>query len=115
MEYKDYYKILGVAKDADEKAIKRAYRQLARQYHPDKNPENDAAEEKFKEINEAYQVLSDPQKKQMYDQFGHAAFDGSAGAGGGCRRARCLCGSARAGRRAWISSNRRVQDCSCVS
>ena len=70
MEYKDYYKILGVAKDADEKAIKRAYRQLARQYHPDKNPENDAAEEKFKEINEAYEVLGTSENRAKYDQLG---------------------------------------------
>lgn len=70
MEYKDYYKILGVAKDADEKAIKRAYRQLARQYHPDKNPGNDTAEEKFKEINEAYEVLGNSENRTKYDQLG---------------------------------------------
>lgn len=70
MNYKDYYKTLGVDKNADEKTIKKAYRKLARDYHPDVNPGNQAAEEKFKELNEAYEVLSDPQKRQKYDQFG---------------------------------------------
>ena len=70
MEYKDYYKTLGVSKSADEKEIKKAYRKLARQYHPDKNPGDNTAEEKFKEINEAYEVLSDSEKRKMYDQFG---------------------------------------------
>lgn len=70
MDYKDYYRILGVKKAADEKEIKRAYRKLARQYHPDKNPGNKQAEEKFKEINEAYEVLGDPDNRQKYDQLG---------------------------------------------
>ncbi len=69
MEYKDYYKILGVPKDADEKTIKRAFRQLARKYHPDVNPDDPQAEDKFKEINEAYQVLGDPQKRAKYDSL----------------------------------------------
>jgi len=70
MEYKDYYKTLGVGKDAKPEEIKKIYRKLARQYHPDLNPGNKASEEKFKEINEAYEVLSDPAKRQKYDQFG---------------------------------------------
>lgn len=78
---RDYYEVLGVAKDADEAAIKKAYRQLAKKYHPDVNPGDKTAEEKFKEVNEAYQTLSDPQKRQVYDQFGP---DGpQAGFGGG--------------------------------
>ena len=71
MEYKDYYQILGVAKNADESEIKRASRRLARQYHPDKNPGNQAAENKFKDINEAYEVLGDAQNRKKYDQLGH--------------------------------------------
>ncbi|MGQ9598150.1 MAG: DnaJ C-terminal domain-containing protein [Anaerolineae bacterium] len=70
MEYKDYYKILGVDKNASEKEIKRAFRRLARQYHPDVNPNDPMAEERFKEINEAYEVLSDPEKRQKYEQLG---------------------------------------------
>jgi len=70
MDYKDYYKILGVDKNASEKEIKAAYRKLARQYHPDVNPGDRTAGERFKEINEAYQVLSDPEKRQKYDQLG---------------------------------------------
>jgi len=71
MEYKDYYKILGVSRNADDKTIKRAYRQLARQYHPDKNPGNKKAEERFKEINEAYEVLGDSDNRAKFDQLGH--------------------------------------------
>lgn len=70
MEYKDYYKILGVSRNADDKAIKKAYRKLARQYHPDHNPDNPTAEQRFKEINEAHAVLSDPDKRAKYDKFG---------------------------------------------
>ncbi|MEM7799295.1 MAG: J domain-containing protein [Chloroflexota bacterium] len=70
MEYKDYYNILGVSKSADDKEIKRAYRELAKEYHPDRNPDNPEAEKKFKDVSEAYEVLSDSEKRQMYDQFG---------------------------------------------
>lgn len=70
MEYKDYYRILGVERSADAKEIKRAYRRLAVQFHPDKNPGNNEAESRFKEINEAYEVLGDPQKRAKYDQLG---------------------------------------------
>jgi curved DNA-binding protein len=70
MEYKDYYKILGVDKGATEKDVKKAFRRLARQYHPDMNPDDPSAEERFKEINEAYEVISDPEKRAKYDQLG---------------------------------------------
>ena len=80
---RDYYEVLGVDKNADDSAIKKAYRALAKKYHPDANPDNPEAEKKFKEAGEAYAVLSDPEKRRQYDQFGHAAFDGGAGAGAG--------------------------------
>ena len=79
---RDYYDVLGIDRTADKNTIKKAYRKLAKRYHPDTNKDNPQAEEKFKEATEAYNVLSDPEKKKMYDQFGHAAFDGTAGAGG---------------------------------
>jgi len=81
---RDYYEVLGVPKDADDAALKKAYRVLAKKYHPDANPGNAEAEAKFKEASEAYGILSDPEKRKMYDQFGHAAFEqGGGGAGGG--------------------------------
>ena len=79
---RDYYEVLGVPKDADDAAIKKAYRQLAKKYHPDMNPGDKEAEIKFKEASEAYAVLSDAEKRRQYDQFGHAAFEArSSGAG----------------------------------
>ena len=79
---RDYYEVLGLSKGAGDDEIKKAYRKLAKQYHPDMHPGDKEAEEKFKEVNEAYAVLSDPDKKSKYDQFGHAAFDPSMGGGG---------------------------------
>ena len=80
---RDYYEVLGLQKGADDAAIKKAYRSLAKKYHPDLNPGDKTAEEKFKEVNEAYAVLSDPDQKAKYDQFGHAAFDQTSGGYGG--------------------------------
>ena len=79
---RDYYEVLGVDRNADEAALKKAYRVLAKKYHPDMNPGDAEAEKKFKEASEAYAVLSDPEKRRQYDQFGHSAFDGSMGGGG---------------------------------
>ena len=80
---RDYYEVLGVDKNADEAAIKKAYRVLAKKYHPDMNPGDKDAEQKFKEASEAYAILSDPEKRRQYDQFGHAAFEGGDGGAGG--------------------------------
>lgn len=80
---RDYYEVLGVGKNADDAEIKKAYRALAKKYHPDVNPGNTEAEAKFKEASEAYAILSDPDKRRQYDQFGHAAFEGGAGGPGG--------------------------------
>src|SRR5262245_42484780 len=81
MAKRDYYDVLGLGRSASEVEIKNAFRQMAKQHHPDRNPGDKAAEARFKEINEAYEVLRDPQKKAAYDQFGHQAFE--AGMGGG--------------------------------
>ena len=81
-EKRDYYEVLGIDRSADDAEIKKAYRGLAKKYHPDMNPGDKEAEEKFKEVNEAYEVLSDKQKRAAYDQYGHAAFDQSMGGGG---------------------------------
>jgi len=82
MTKRDFYEILGVSKNATAEEIKKAYRQKAIQFHPDKNPGNKEAEEKFKEAAEAYEILSNPEKRQRYDQFGHAGMNGNAGFGG---------------------------------
>lgn len=82
---RDYYEVLGVDRNADDATLKRAYRKLAKKYHPDTNPGDKDAEAKFKEASEAYAVLSDPDKRRQYDQFGHSAFENGAG---GARRLR---------------------------
>ena len=76
-EKRDYYEVLGLSKGATDEEIKKAYRKMAKQYHPDLHPDDPEAAEKFKEVNEANDVLSDPQKRQRYDQFGHAGVDPS--------------------------------------
>ena len=81
MSKQDYYEILDVPRDASDRDIKKAYRRLAMKYHPDRNPGDKEAEDKFKELSEAYEVLSDTQKRAAYDQFGHAAFEGGNGPG----------------------------------
>ena len=83
MAKRDYYDILGITKGASADEIKKAYRKQAIKFHPDKNPGDKEAEEKFKEAAEAYEILSSPEKKQRYDQFGHAGTQGAGGYGGG--------------------------------
>ncbi len=83
MAKKDYYEVLGVNRDASEGDLKKSYRRLAMKFHPDKNPDNPKAEEQFKEVKEAYEMLSDPQKRAAYDQYGHAGVDPSSGMGAG--------------------------------
>ena len=82
MSKRDYYEILGVSRNASEEEIKKTYRRLAMKHHPDRNANDKASEEKFKEIKEAYEVLSDSRKRAAYDQFGHAGVDGAAVGGG---------------------------------
>ncbi|RLA40418.1 MAG: molecular chaperone DnaJ, partial [Gammaproteobacteria bacterium] len=82
MAKRDYYEILGVSKDEDAKAIKKAYRRVAMKHHPDRNPDDESAEEKFKEASEAYEVLSDEDKRAAYDRYGHEGVNAQAGAGG---------------------------------
>ena len=83
MAKRDFYEVLGVSREADEKELKSAYRKMAMKYHPDRNPGDEAAESAFKEVNEAYDTLKDAQKRAAYDRFGHAAFEqGGFGAGG---------------------------------
>ncbi|MBQ5872075.1 MAG: DnaJ domain-containing protein, partial [Bacteroidaceae bacterium] len=81
-EKRDYYEVLGVSKNASDAEIKAAYKKMAIKYHPDRNPDNKEAEEKFKEAAEAYDVLHDPEKRQRYDQFGFAGMNGQSGFGG---------------------------------
>jgi len=83
MAKRDYYEVLGVSKDADDKDIKRAYRRIAMKYHPDRNPDDPAADDKFKEATEAYDVLMDSEKRAAYDRFGHAGVDPNMGGGAG--------------------------------
>ena len=83
MSKRDYYEVLGITRDTGDKEMKKAYRRMAMKFHPDRNPGDKEAEEKFKEVNEAFEILSDPQKRSAYDQYGHAGVDPSAGGHGG--------------------------------
>lgn len=103
MEKRDYYEVLGVSKDASADEIKKAYRKKAIQYHPDKNPDNAEAEEKFKEADEAYEVLSDKNKRARYHQFGHAGLGGTAGVEEGMQLS--MSGKVNATQRGGINGN----------
>jgi molecular chaperone DnaJ len=83
MAKRDFYEILGVAKGATEDEIKKSYRKLAMKYHPDRNPDSKESEEKFKEVKEAYEMLTNPEKREAYDRYGHAGVDPNMGGGGG--------------------------------
>ncbi|MAX33438.1 molecular chaperone DnaJ [Onishia taeanensis] len=83
MSKRDYYEVLGIERGADQKEVKKAYRRLAQKFHPDRNPDDESAQQKFQEVSEAYEVLSDDEKRAAYDQFGHAGVDGQAGGGFG--------------------------------
>ncbi len=96
---RDYYEVLGVARDASEADIKKAYRKLARDYHPDRNPGDKQAETRFKEVQQAYEVLGDKNKRAQYDRFGFAGPEAGAGAGGG--RSAGAAGRAASSSRAW--------------
>ena len=97
MAKRDYYEVLGVKKDADEAEIKKAYKRSAMKFHPDRNPDNKEAEEKFKEASEAYEILSDAQKRAAYDRMGHSAFEGGGMGGSVTPFASSLNTSSRAG------------------
>ena len=109
-EKRDYYEVLGIGKNATDAEIKSAYRKLAKKYHPDLNPGNKEAEEKFKEVNEANDVLSDPQKRQRYDQFGFAGVDPNYAAANRrrCRRVRRWFWRRGPGRHLWRYLWRRI-------
>ena len=110
MAKRDFYEVLGVSRGCDEKELKAAFRKLAMQFHPDRNPGDQTAEHKFKEINEAYEILKDPQKRAAYDRFGHAAFENGAGVGAGLRRAisppRCRTSSTICSATSWAAARR---------
>ena len=108
MAERDYYEVLGVSRDASQGDIKKSYRKLAMKHHPDQNPDDPKAEEKFKEIGEAYEVISDEEKRSAYDRYGHAAFKSGGGGGGGGR-----CGPSGACR-GWRSRTWRTRPAACV-
>ena len=114
-ERKDYYKILGIDKNADENTIKKAYRKLAKKYHPDMNPGDKEAEAKFKEATEAYGVLSDPDKRRQYDQFGHAAFENGGGGAGAAAHGKTVSWKSSFDINPGSSDGRIFKSCSCIA